>query len=108
MRAQPRDRRRSRRRRSVSEVFPDLGADHLLAALCDLMPPRPIERPLPRLALNQAEAAASIGVSLATFKRRVAPHIKCVYLGGARLYPADALAEWLNKHAVDPSIREPR
>jgi hypothetical protein len=57
---------------------------------------------VPRLALNQAEAAAAVGVSLATFKRRVAPSVRCVYLGAARLYPVDALHEWLAAQAVEP------
>ena len=66
------------------------------------MPPRPVERTVPRLALNQVEAAAAVGLSLATFKRRVAPNVRCVYLGAARLYPVDALREWLATQAVDP------
>lgn len=66
------------------------------------MPPRRVERTVPRLALNQAEAAAAVGVSLATFKRRVAPGVRCVYLGAARLYPVDALHEWLASQAVEP------
>lgn len=66
------------------------------------MPPRPVQRPIPRLALNQVEAAACVGVSLATFKRRIAPRLRCVYLGASRLYPTDAIAEWLEQNALNP------
>jgi hypothetical protein len=67
------------------------------------MPPRPVTRQVPRLALNQVEAAAALGLSLASFKRWVAPCIACVYVGSARLYPVRELERWLEVRLLRPS-----
>jgi hypothetical protein len=37
--------------------------------------------PVPRFALTRSEAAASLGMSLDSFKRHVQPHLKIVRLG---------------------------
>lgn len=70
------------------------------------MPPRPVDRYVPRLALTQVEAATALGMSLATFKRRVAPVIGCVHAGSARLYPISELERWIVEQTLHPSDAE--
>jgi hypothetical protein len=54
-------------------------------------------RSVPRLALNQAEAAAALGVGPNTFKQHVRPHLKRV--GGSTRYPVAEVERWLDKNA---------
>lgn len=50
-----------------------------------------------RLALNRADAAASLGMSLRHFQRHVQPHIRCVHSGQLRLYPVGELERWMGE-----------
>lgn len=50
-----------------------------------------------RLALNQAEAAEALGISVNTFKRRVRPHVRRVDIGGRMLFPVADLEKWLQR-----------
>ena len=61
--------------------------------------PRPQTGPIPRLALDRAEAAAALGMSLDSFERHVQPTIRMVRLGRMRLVPIAELDRWLSDHA---------
>ena len=56
-------------------------------------------RQVPRLALTRQEAAESLGVSLTTFKTRIAPNLRVVREGKVRLYPVPDLQRWVEEHA---------
>ena len=59
---------------------------------------RPLQ-PVPRLLLSRKEAAASLGMSLDTFERRVQPAIKLVPCGQLVLVPLGELESWCDDHA---------
>jgi hypothetical protein len=59
---------------------------------------RPVQ-PVPRLLLSRKEAAASLGMSLDTFERRVQPVIKLVPCGQLVLVPLGELESWCDDHA---------
>jgi hypothetical protein len=59
---------------------------------------RPVQ-PVPRLLLSRREAAASLGMSLDTFERRVQPVIKLVPCGQLVLIPLGELERWCEEHA---------
>lgn len=59
-----------------------------------------IERTVPRLSLNQQEAAAALGVSVDHFERYVKPYVACVVTGRRRLYPVTAIQRWLDERAL--------
>ena len=56
-----------------------------------------------RLALQRKEAAAALGVGVDTFDRYIRPHLRCVYVGGVRLWPVAEIERWLVDHAILPS-----
>jgi hypothetical protein len=60
-----------------------------------------------RLALNQKDAAAALGLSVNTFKAHVRSELPRVYIGDAVRYPVTGLQAWLDKNAVmlEPSSR---
>jgi hypothetical protein len=51
------------------------------------------------LALNQADAARALGLSVNHFKQHVRPHVRAVYVGGLRRYPVAELQRWLEANA---------
>jgi hypothetical protein len=57
------------------------------------------EETVPRLALNQREAAASLGMSVTTFKVRVRPYVRYVTLGRSMHFPVSELQKWLDRKA---------
>jgi excisionase family DNA binding protein len=57
-------------------------------------------RTTPRLALNRAEAAASLGVSLRFFEEHIQSELRLVYRGRRRLVPISQLERWLEREAV--------
>jgi len=57
-------------------------------------------REIPRLALNQQEAAEALGMSVDSFAEHVKPSVACVLVGSRRLYPVTELQSWLNKERV--------
>jgi hypothetical protein len=59
------------------------------------------------LALPQKQAADALGISLSHFKRHVAPQLRCVYSGRARLYRVAELDRWL-KHNEAPTVSDRR
>ncbi len=59
---------------------------------------RPVQ-PVPRLLLSRKEAAASLGMSLDTFERRVQPVIKLVPCGQLVLVALGELEGWCDDHA---------
>ncbi|MHB1539152.1 MAG: hypothetical protein ACYCUM_12115 [Solirubrobacteraceae bacterium] len=59
-----------------------------------------VRRPVPRLAFNQQEAAEALGISVDHFERHVKPHPPVVYSGSLKLYPLQALEEWLAAHTI--------
>ena len=59
---------------------------------------RPVQ-PVPRLLLSRKEAAASLGMSLDTFERRVQPAIKLVPCGQLVLVPLGELESWCDDRA---------
>ena len=56
--------------------------------------------PVPRVTLTLEEAAASLGVSPSHFRRHVAPHLRIVRSGGARLVPMTELEQWADRTAT--------
>jgi len=64
------------------------------------VPARRHRREVPRLAFNQQEAAAALGVSVDHFERHVKAELAVVYSGSRRLYPRSALERWLDEHTV--------
>jgi excisionase family DNA binding protein len=54
---------------------------------------------VPRYALTRAEAAASLGISLNHFERKVQPELKVVLSGQLVLIPASELERWLQRNA---------
>jgi hypothetical protein len=54
---------------------------------------------VPRLLLTRKEAAASLGMSLDTFERRVQPVIKLVPCGQLVLVPLRELERWCDERA---------
>lgn len=59
-----------------------------------------ITRHVPRLALNQTEAAQALGMSVDAFEQHVKPCVACVYAGSRRLYPVAGLERWLAEESV--------
>ena len=55
--------------------------------------------PLPRFTLTRREAAASLGVSINHFERRVQPELKVVISGQLVLIPVAELERWVQRHA---------
>jgi hypothetical protein len=49
--------------------------------------------------LNQKEAAASLGMSVHTFRTRVRPYIKCVVLNHIIRFPVGELERWVAENA---------
>lgn len=54
-----------------------------------------------RLLVNQAEAAAMLGMSVNTFKRQVRPYIRRVEVQGMR-FPVSELTKWVDSRAESP------
>lgn len=59
-----------------------------------------IRRPVPRLAFNQQEAAEALGISVDHFERHVKADLPVVYSGALKLYPRQALEQWLDAHTI--------
>ena len=59
---------------------------------------RPLQ-PVPRYTLTRREAAASLGISLNHFERRVQPELKVVASGQLILIPVSELERWVQRHA---------
>ena len=55
--------------------------------------------PVPRYTLTRREAAASLGISINHFERRVQPELKVVLSGQLILIPVAELERWVNSHA---------
>jgi hypothetical protein len=65
--------------------------------------PRPTE-PVRRYALTKREAAASLGMSVDTFERRVQPFLKVIPCGQLVLVPPTEIERWIRanaRHLVD-------
>ena len=58
-----------------------------------------MKRPIPRIALTREEAAASLGVSLTTFKQQVQPDLRIVRRGKVRMIPVTELERWVDANA---------
>jgi len=50
--------------------------------------------PIPRIALNRAEAATALGISLDSFERHVQPGLRLIRRGRLRLVPVSGLERW--------------
>jgi excisionase family DNA binding protein len=59
---------------------------------------RPVQ-PVPRYTLTRREAAASLGISLNHFERRVQPELKVVLSGQLVLIPVAELERWVHRNA---------
>ena len=59
---------------------------------------RPVQ-PVPRYTLTRREAAASLGISLNHFERRVQPELKVVLSGQLVLIPVAELERWVQRNA---------
>jgi hypothetical protein len=76
--------------------------------------PRQAQRavePVRRYALTKREAAASLGMSVDTFERRVQPFLKVIPCGQLVLVPPEELEKWVRanaRHLVDQSDRASR
>jgi len=56
--------------------------------------------PVPRVTLTRAEAAAALGVSLRHFERHIAPELRTIRTGSARLIPVAELIAWADRAAT--------
>jgi hypothetical protein len=56
-------------------------------------------QPVPRYALTRQEAAASLGMSVDTFERRVQPFIMVVPCGQLILVPPAEIERWIKANA---------
>ncbi len=61
-------------------------------------PTRPLA-PVPRYTLTRREAAASLGISINHFERKVQPELKVVLSGQLVLIPVAELERWVQSHA---------
>ena len=64
--------------------------------------PRATHRPIqavPRYTLTRREAAASLGISINHFERRVQPELKVVISGQLVLIPIAELERWVQRNA---------
>jgi len=59
-----------------------------------------IKREVPRLSLNQQEAAEALGVSVDHFERHIKADLPVVLSGTLRLYPRKGLERWLEEHSL--------
>jgi hypothetical protein len=59
----------------------------------------PSKRQVPRLGLTKPEAADSLGMSVDSFDRHVAPDLRVVRIGKLRIYPVPELEKWLDERA---------
>jgi excisionase family DNA binding protein len=57
-------------------------------------------RPVPRLALNKAEAAEALGVSVDFLEEHVMHELRIVRRGRRRLIPIVELQQWLDRSAA--------
>ncbi len=57
-----------------------------------------VKRPLPRLALDKKEAAASIGMGISLFEDEVYPHLDVVRCNSKVLIPVSELERWLEEN----------
>ena len=55
--------------------------------------------PIPRYTLTRREAAASLGISINHFERKVQPELKVVISGQLILIPVAELERWVHRHA---------
>jgi hypothetical protein len=55
--------------------------------------------PVPRTALTRREAAASLGISINHFERRVQPDLKVISSGQLVLIPLAELERWVQRNA---------
>jgi hypothetical protein len=55
--------------------------------------------PIPRYTLTRREAAASLGISINHFERKVQPELKVVISGQLILIPVAELERWVQRHA---------
>lgn len=71
-------------------------------------PARPIQ-PVPRYTLTRREAAASLGISLNHFERKVQPELRIVLSGQLVLIPVAELERWVQRHAhplIEARVRQ--
>ena len=57
------------------------------------------ERPIPRIALDREEAAASLGMSVDSLDRYVSPSVRVIRRGKLRLIPVSELDAWADANA---------
>ena len=55
--------------------------------------------PVPRYTLTRREAAASLGISINHFERKVQPELKVVLSGQLVLIPVAEMERWVQRHA---------
>ncbi|MBA3266946.1 MAG: hypothetical protein H0T70_01625 [Acidimicrobiia bacterium] len=58
-----------------------------------------IRAPIPRVALELAEAAAALGMSPSSFDRYVRPHVRLIRKGSLVLVPLAELERWAAENA---------
>jgi hypothetical protein len=59
-----------------------------------------LRRTVPRLALNQCEAAEALGVSISHFERHIKPDLPVTYTGSLKLYPLAGIQQWLDRQSL--------
>lgn len=57
-------------------------------------------RSVPRLVLNQQEAAEALGVSVTHFEGHIKHDLEVIYSGSLRLYPVAGLNQWIREHTL--------
>lgn len=59
-----------------------------------------IDRPAFRLALSQKEAAFALGMSVDHFEKHVRHALPVVISGTKRVYPVQAIQDWLDRESL--------
>ena len=53
-----------------------------------------------RLTLRPADACRLLSISVDSFKRYVAPEVKCIRVGRVKLFPRTGLERWVEENSV--------
>jgi hypothetical protein len=90
----------TRKNRGVARTRISCSAGHSHPSLGRMGTHARIRRDVPRLAFNQQDAAAALGVSVDHFERHIKPDLPIVYSGALKLYTLTALQDWLSANSL--------
>jgi hypothetical protein len=68
----------------------------------------PVTLHLEPVAVSRENAAAALGVSLATFEQSIQPNLGLIHSGRRRLVPVAELRRWAEEHTDTPIVDQLR